>query len=92
VAFLLQSLDQHHIDVARDVPSSTAGMPTAARHVCCTGALQRPQQPSLQAPINASTALAVGCDLYLVAMDGHVGSVVIGHVLQHHGLDSPSGH
>jgi hypothetical protein len=52
-----------------------------------------PLRPSLHAPTGTSTAPAAGRNLYLVALDGHVRSVVIGQqLLQHHGLDSPDGH
>jgi hypothetical protein len=51
-----------------------------------------PSVALLRALADTSTAPAVGRNLYLVALDEHVGSIVIGQLLQHHGLDSPSGH
>jgi hypothetical protein len=89
---LLQSLDRHHLDVARDAPSAAANASTVTRPACCTGVLWRPRWPSLCALVGVSTTLAADHGLYLVALDGRVGSAVIGQQLQHHGLDSPSGH
>jgi hypothetical protein len=43
-------------------------------------------------PCGFSTAPIVGRDLYLVILDGHMGSVVIDQLFQHHSLDSPGGH
>jgi hypothetical protein len=52
----------------------------------------RPRWPSLHAPAGTSTTLETSHGLDLVVLDRHVGSVVISQHLQHHGLDSPSGH
>jgi hypothetical protein len=93
LALLLQSLDRHHLDVARDASSTTANdASTAARPTCCTGVLWGSRRPLLRALTGVSTAPAAGHDPCLVALDGHVGSTVIDQLLQHHGLDSPGGH
>jgi hypothetical protein len=81
MALLLQSLDQHHLDVARDVPSSAADTSTATRPACCIGVLWRPWRPFLRTLVGASTAPAAGRDLYLVVLDERVGSTVIGQLL-----------
>jgi hypothetical protein len=92
VALLLQSLDRHHLDVARDAPSSAAGVSTSAHHTCYMAVLRRPRWPSLHAPTDASTTPVAGYDFYLVTLEGRVGSTVIGQLLQYHGLHSPGGH
>jgi hypothetical protein len=77
--------------VARDVSSAAvAGASTASRVACCTSVLRCSRQPLLRALADASTIPAVGRGPYLVALDRHVGSTIIGQLLQHHGLDSPT--
>jgi hypothetical protein len=88
MTFLLQSLDLHHLDVARDAPSIAVGVSTAAHYACCTKVLGHPDGT----PFTPLPAPAAGYRLYLVVLDGLVGSVVIGQLLQHHGLDSPDGY
>jgi hypothetical protein len=93
VALLLQSLDRHHLDVARDASSAAIdGASTAASPTCCTSVLWGSRRPLLRALAGSSTAPAAGRGPCLVALDGRVGSTVIGQLLQHHGLDSPGGH
>jgi hypothetical protein len=93
VALLLQSLDQHHLDVAKDAYSAAAAGPsTIACPTRCTGIIQGSQWSLLCAPTCNSTAPAAGRITFLVSLDGHMGSAVIGQLLQHHGLDSPGGH
>jgi hypothetical protein len=46
VALLLQSLDRHHIDVARDVTSAAAAEVSTSRPACCNSVLQGSRQPS----------------------------------------------
>jgi hypothetical protein len=93
VTLLLQFLDRHHLDVVRDASSiATVGASTAACPTCCTGVLWGSWRPLLHALAGASTAPAAGHGPCLVALDGRVGSTVIGQLLQHHGLDSPGGH
>jgi hypothetical protein len=92
VALLLQSLDRHHLDVARDTPSLAVGVSILACPTYCTDVLWRPGWPSFRAPVNTSTAPAAGRGLYLVTLDEHVGSSVIGQLLQHHGLYSRGSH
>jgi hypothetical protein len=91
MTLLLQSLDGHHLDVARDAPSSTACASTTARPACCTGVLWWPQRP-FRIHVGASTTPAAGRGLYLVVLDGRVGSAVISQHRQYHGLDSTGGH
>jgi hypothetical protein len=79
---LLQSLDQHHLDVARDASSKAAvGASTAARPARCTGVLWGSWRSRLQAPAGASTTLAAGRSPCLVTLDGRVGSAVIGQLM-----------
>jgi hypothetical protein len=81
MALLLESLDRHHLDVARDVSSAAAvDESTAGCPACCTDVLRGSWWPLLRALAGSSTALAAG----------RVGSIVIGQLLQHHGLDSPN--
>jgi hypothetical protein len=90
---LLQSLDRHHLDVAKDASSATAtDTSTATRRACCTDVLRCSWWPLLRALAGASIAPAAGRDPCLVALDGRVGSTVIGQLLNHYGLDSPDGH
>jgi hypothetical protein len=93
VALLLQFLDRHHLDVARDASSAaTAGASTATCPTCCTGVLRGSRRPLLHALAGASIAPVAGRGPCLVTLDGRVGSTIIGQLLQHHGLDSPGGH
>jgi hypothetical protein len=93
VALLLQSLDRHHLDVARDTSSvAAADALTAACPACCTDILRCSRWPLLHALAQASITPTASCDPFLVTLDGRVRSTVIGQLLQHHGLDSPSGH
>jgi hypothetical protein len=93
VALLLQSLDRHHLNVARDASSTAAaGTSTATRPAHCIGVLWGSWWSLLRVLADASMAPAVGRGPYLVALDGRVGTTVIGQLLQHHDLDSPGGH
>jgi hypothetical protein len=93
MALLIQSLDWHHLDVARDASSITAvGVFTTASPACCIGVLRGSWWPFLHAHVGVSTAPVAGRGPYLVALDGRVGSTVISQLIQHHGLDSPDGH
>jgi hypothetical protein len=90
---LLQSLDRHHLDVARDASSAAAaGASTAAHPSRCIGVLRGYWRSRLRAPVSASTTPAAGHDPCLVALDGRMRSTVIDQLLQGHGLDSPDGH
>jgi hypothetical protein len=51
-----------------------------------------PRWPCLLTPASAPTTPTAGQDLYLVTLDGHVGSTNIGQLLQYYGLDSLGGH
>jgi hypothetical protein len=91
VAFLLQSLNRYHLDLAKDASSvAAAGASTAACLACYTGVLQGSRRPLLHAFADASTAPAVGCDPCLVTLDRYVGSTVIDQLIQHNGLTPPS--
>jgi hypothetical protein len=90
---LQQSLDRHHLDVARDVSSiAAAGASTTTRHSRCTGILRGSRRFLLRTPAGSSTAPTASHGSCLVALDGHVVSAVIGQPLQHHSLDSLGGH
>jgi hypothetical protein len=93
MALVLQSLDQHYLDVTRDASSTAAvGVSTITRPARCTGILQGSQRSLLRAPTGSSTTPAVSRGSCLVALDGRVGSAIIGQPLQHYGLDSPGSH
>jgi hypothetical protein len=90
---LLQSLNRHHLDVARDASyAAVADAFTATRPACCTDVLRHFQRPFLRVFAGISIAPIVGRDPYLVALDGRVGSTVISQLLRHHGFDSSGGH
>jgi hypothetical protein len=79
MALLLQFLDQHHLDVARDASFvAAAGASTTTRPTCSTGILRGSRWSLLRAPAGDSTAPATGRATFLVSLDGHVGSTVIG--------------
>jgi hypothetical protein len=93
VTLLLQSLNRHHLDVARDASSTVvADASTTTCHARCTGILRGSWWSLLRTPAGSSIARAASHDSYLITLDGRMGSVVIGQLLQYHGLDSPGGH
>jgi hypothetical protein len=86
-------LDRHHLTVARDASSlAAAGVSTTTCPACYTGVLRGSRWPLLHAPDEASAAPVVGHGPCLVGLDKLMGSTTIDQLLQHHGLDSPSGH
>jgi hypothetical protein len=93
VALLLQSLNRHHLDLARDASSAAAASTsTTTSPTHCTDILRGSRWSLLHALAGSSTAPVASRGSYLVALDGRVGSAVIGQLLQHHGLNSPGGH
>jgi hypothetical protein len=70
---LLQSLNRHHLDMARDASYvAVADAFTAARPACCTDVLRHFQRPFLRVFAGISIAPIVGRDPYLVALYGRV--------------------
>jgi hypothetical protein len=63
VTLLLQSMDRHHLDVARDASSTAAADASiAARPTCCTDVLRGSRRPLLHSLIAfaSSTSLYMG--------------------------------
>jgi hypothetical protein len=89
VALLLQSLDPHHFNVARDASSEAAAdTSTTTRPTHYTGVLRGSRWSLLRAPASSTTPV-VSCGSCLVALDEHVGSAVIGQLLHTLSLTPP---
>jgi hypothetical protein len=90
VALLLQSLGPHHFDVASDASSEAAAdTSTTTRPTHCTGVLRGSRWSLLRDPAASSTTPAANRGSCLVALDGHVGSTVIGQLLHTMALTPP---
>jgi hypothetical protein len=67
---------------------SSSRRATTTRPARCTGILWGSRRSLLCAPAGSSIAPTASHGSCLVALDGHMGSAVIGKLLQHHDLDS----
>jgi hypothetical protein len=79
VALLLQSLDRHHLDVARDASSAA---PAGASKTTClvhyTSVLRGSWRSLLRTLASSSTSPVASRGSCLVTLDGRMESIVIG--------------
>jgi hypothetical protein len=71
---------------------AAAGASTTTRPARYTGILRGSRRSLLRTPAGSSTTPAASYDSCLVTLDGRVGLVLIGQLLQHHDIYSPDGH